>query len=389
MTEVLAGPLRSVRAASGQHAREVNRRSVLHAVASGAAITRADLARLTGLTRPTVSSLIDQLVDEGLVVEVGQGVSAGGKRPTLLAIDAAARQVVAVDVSADPVVGVLSDLGGTTVASSELREGLHGDGLVDAIADLVRDLAGAATAPLAGVGIGTPGLVDADGTVVEAPNLGWHDRPLGTELRERTGLPVWVANDADAAALVEFGRLPEGRDGLALVRIGAGVGAGLVLGGRPYPGARAAAGEIGHLVVVPDGPPCSCGNHGCLETVAGLRPILAAAGLDPAHPPADLDALLAVGGDPVRAAVDAAAVHLGAVVAHLVAILDIGDVVLSVEVPGLGTRLAEQVGRVVEQRLLPRLAADVHVRAAADADGLVLDGAHALVLAGSLGMVRP
>lgn len=389
MTEVLAGPLRSVRAASGQDAREVNRRSVLHAVASGAAVTRADLARLTGLTRPTVSSLIDQLVTEGLVVEVGQGISAGGKRPTLLAIDAGARQVIAVDVSSDPVVAVLSDLGGTEIASRHLPDALHGDDLVDALAAVIAGLADAATAPLAGVGIGTPGLVDADGTVVEAPNLGWHDRPLGRELRARTGLPVWVANDADAAALVEFGRLPEERDGLALVRIGVGVGAGLVLGGRPYPGVRAAAGEIGHLVVVPDGPACSCGNRGCLETVAGLRPILAAAGLDPAHPPADLATLLDAGGDGVRDALEVAATHLGAVVAHLVAILDVADVVLSVEVAGLGDALAERVGAVVHQRLLPRLAEDVRVRSAADADGLVLDGAHALVLAGSLGMVRP
>lgn len=388
MAELLVGPLRSVGGASGQDARELNRRSVLHAIASGAAITRADLARLTGLTRPTISSLVEELVDHGLVVEAGQGPSAGGKRPTLLAVDGAARQVIAIDVSSDAVVGALSDLVGVSSAI-EVRPGVAtGDELVDEVVELIATLASQATAPIAGVGVGTPGLVDVDGTIVEAANLGWHDRPLGAELHERTGLPVWVANDADAAALAEFAHLPEGRDGLAVVRIGAGIGAGLVLGGRPYRGARAAAGEIGHLVVVPDGDRCSCGNAGCLETVASLRPLLAAGGFDPADPPSDLDALLERGGDDARTALDLAALHLGSVVANLIAIVDVADVVLSVEIPGVGEALAERVQQVVTERLLPRLVEDVHVHAATDADRLVLDGAHALVLAGSLGMVR-
>ncbi len=388
MAELLVGPLRSVGGASGQDARELNRRSVLHAVASGAAITRADLARLTGLTRPTISSLVEELAQEGLIVETGPGPSAGGKRPTLLAIDGAARQVIAIDVSSDVVVGGLSDLvGGPGVVES--RPGAAtGDALVDEIVDLISVLAARATAPIVGVGVGTPGLVHADGTILEAANLGWHDRALGAELTERTGLPVWVANDADAAALAEFAHLPEGRDGLAVVRIGAGIGAGLVLGGRPYRGSRAAAGEIGHLVVVPDGDPCSCGNAGCLETVASLRPVLAAAGFEFTEPPADHATLIERDGDAADAALDLAALHLGSVLAHLIAIVDVADVVLSVEIAGVGEVLAERVQRVVTDRLLPTLTQDVRVRAATDADRVVLDGAHALVLASALGMVR-
>jgi predicted NBD/HSP70 family sugar kinase len=388
VADLLAGPLRSVGGASGHHARESNRRAVLHAVASGVAVTRADLARLTGLTRPTISSLVEELVGDGLIVEAGQGPSAGGKRPTLLAIDSAARQVIAIDVSSDALVGALSDLRGMATAVEERSGATTGDALVDEVVDLIEVLAGQATAPLVGVGVGTPGLVHADGTIVEAANLGWHDRALGAELQERTGLPVWVANDADAAALAEFAHLPEGRDGLALVRIGAGIGAGFVLGGRPYRGGRAAAGEIGHLVVVPDGAPCSCGNAGCLETVASLRPLLAASGFDLAAPPTDLTDLLSRGGDAAQAAIDLAALHLGSVLAHLIAIIDVADVVISVEVPGMGEALAERLRQVVAERLLPRLAEGVVVRAAADDDRLVLDGAHALVLAGALGMVR-
>ncbi len=374
MSQQLLGPLRSLGSASSQDARAVNRRSVLHAVATGAALTRADLARLTGLTRPTISSLVDELSDEGLVVELGPGISAGGKRPTLLGIDLAARQVIAIDASVRPFVGVLTDLSGTTHATLEAPD--HDDP-TDALAVLIGELAAQATAPIAGVGIGSPGLVDEDGTVVAAANLGWSDHPLRVLLEAATGLPVWVANDANAAALAEFGRLPSERDGLVLVRIGKGIGAGLVLGARPHVGTRAAAGEIGHLVVEPGGLPCACGNAGCLETVASLPAI---------------DRAIAAHGhgeDAERHAVAAAAGHLGAVLAHLVAILDVGDIVLSVERDGYGETMAAQVAAEIRSRLLQRVAPDVAVRAARDPGGLVLDGAHALVLAGALGMVQP
>lgn len=374
MSDLLLGPPRSLGSASAHDARAVNRRSVLHAIASGVAVTRADLARLTGLARPTISSLVDELSDDGLVIELGPGVSAGGKRPTLLGIDHSARQVIAIDMSVRPIVGVLADLAGTehirVVAEPE------GDP-TEALVTLVEQLKARAHAPIAGVGVGSPGLVAADGTVIEAAHLGWSDHPLRELLEAQTGLPVWVSNDANAAALAEFGRLPTERDALVLVRIGDGIGAGLVLGGRPHVGSNAAAGELGHLVVQPDGLPCACGNAGCLETVASL--------------PAIDRAIAARGGDAaaIEQAVADASEHLGAVIAHLVAILDVSDVVLSVERDGYGEAMAVQVATVVAARRLRRVAASVAVRSAQDPSGLVLDGAHALVLAGALGMVRP
>lgn len=374
MSHQLLGPLRSLGSASSQDARTVNRRAVLHAVASGTAVTRADLARLTGLTPPTISSLVEELSADGLVVELGPGISAGGKRPTLLGIDLAARQVIAIDASVRPFVGMLTDLSGV-----EQARGVAADveDPTDALVGLVEELVAQATAPIAGVGVGSPGLVDEDGTVVEAPNLGWSDHPLRARLEAATDLPVWVANDANAAALAEFGRLPSERDGLVLVRISKGIGAGLVLGARPHVGSSAAAGEIGHLVVQPGGLPCACGNTGCLETVASL--------------PAIDRAIAAAGGgdDAIEQAVTDAAGHLGAVLAHLVAILDVGDVVLSVERDGYGEAMVARVAAEVRARLLRRVAPNVAVRAAGDPSGLVLDGAHALVLAGALGMVRP
>lgn len=387
VSELVVGRLRSVGGASGHDAREVNRRSALHAIASGAAVTRAEIARATGLTRPTVSSLVAELVDEGIVVEVGPGSSAGGKRPTLLAIDPTARQVVAIDASSRPIRGRLVDLGGAILAEHSLPA-VAGDAAVDAVASLIAELAGRATAPLVGVGVGTPGLTTEDGVVVEAANLDWHDLPLRDLLQDRTGLPVVVANDADAAVLVELGSLPQDRHDLALVQVSAGIGAGIVVGGRRLVGGRAAAGEIGHLVIDADGAPCSCGNRGCLETVASVPNLVRLAGGDPAEPPADLAALFAA--DPARAedAIAVAAAGLGSVLAHLVAILDVPDVVLWVDLPGAGAELAPRVEREVRGRLLSRVGAQVSVRCS-DAEELVLDGAHALVLAAVLGMVRP
>jgi predicted NBD/HSP70 family sugar kinase len=387
VSELVVGRLRSVGGASGHDAREVNRRSALHAIASGAAVTRAEIARATGLTRPTVSSLVAELVDEGIVVEVGPGSSAGGKRPTLLAIDPTARQVVAVDASSRPIRGRLVDLGGAILAEGSMPPAA-GDAAVDAVATLISDLAGRATAPLVGVGVGTAGLTTEDGVVVEAANLDWHDLPLRDLLQDRTGLPVVVANDADAAVLVELGSLPPDRHDLALVQVSAGIGAGIVVGGRRLVGGRAAAGEIGHLVIDAEGSPCSCGNRGCLETVASVPNLIRLAGGDPAAPPPDLATLVAT--DPLRAeaAIAVAAAGLGSVLAHLVAILDVPDLVLWVDLPGAGAELAPRVEREVRGRLLSRVGAEVSVRCS-DAEELVLDGAHALVLAAVLGMVRP
>ena len=267
-------PLRPTQTATGTDARQQNLRAALQAVSSEGPISRAEIARRTGLTAPTVSSLVADLLAEGLVTEIGQGASLGGKRPTLLAINSDGRMVAALDLSRDPFEGVLVDLTGAVrdrVVSPVT--GAAGEAAVEAVHDLLATLRERAAAPIAGVGIATPGLVDSAATVVEASNLGWHQLPLAQLVEERHGLPVWLANDADAAALAEFQGLPPGEENVVAVRIARGIGVGMVLGGRPYVGARWAAGEIGHLTVVPGGAPCACGNAGCLETVAGSAAI--------------------------------------------------------------------------------------------------------------------
>ncbi|MGH3443236.1 MAG: ROK family transcriptional regulator, partial [Nitriliruptorales bacterium] len=275
-------------AARNKDARQHNLRAVLQAISSAGELSRADIARLTGLARPTASSLVAELLEGDLVTELGVGTSAGGGRPpTLLGVNPQGRAILALDLSRQPFRGHRVDLTGATRQAVEgERRNLRGDEAVDEVRSLIRRLVDGADAPVVGVGIGTPGLVSSDGVVLEAPNLGWHDLPLAERLDD-LGVPLWIANDADVAALAEVGSLPPDQNSVVVIKMATGVGAGIVIDGRPVVGARSATGEIGHLVVVDDGPPCSCGNAGCLETVASVPGILRlgalAAGLDPAR----------------------------------------------------------------------------------------------------------
>jgi predicted NBD/HSP70 family sugar kinase len=249
-----------------------------------------------------------------------------------------------------------------------------------------------ASAPVLGVGIGTPGIVDLEGRVVEASNLGWHGLPLQQELATRFELPVRVANDAHVAALGEFGTHPG--TNLALVKVGVGIGAGLMVDGHLYRGDRPAAGEVGHIRVSDRGLPCTCGNSGCLETVASvpsiIRQAVAASGphVDPLSLPWDARHLAEVLGErPVRQAIDRAGRSLGAVLAHLVAILDLHHLAVSLELEHGEEAFLAAVAGEVRARVLPALASEVEIVASSHGDDLVTSGAALLVLSEQLGVV--
>ena len=210
--------------------------------------SRADLARSSGLTRVTVSDVVGTLVAEGLLAESAAPVQGRvGKPPVLVHLAEGSRQIVAVDLSADGVAtGALLNLsGGVQQRRTRPLEGRRGQTAVDLVHDLVGELVAAADRPVLGIGVGTPGVVDAAGIVVDAPNLGWHDTALAEGLRAAFDLPVFVANDANTAVLGEHSFGDAGDGGLMLVRVGTGVGSGLVLEGALLHGHRSAAGEVG------------------------------------------------------------------------------------------------------------------------------------------------
>jgi predicted NBD/HSP70 family sugar kinase len=217
-----------------------------------------------------------------------------------------------------------------------------------------------------GIGVGTPGVVDAAGVVVDAPNLGWHGTPLAAGLLEEFELPVFVANDANTAVLGEHTFGDAGDGGLMLVRVGTGVGAGLVLEGALLHGHRSAAGEVGHVVIDPDGAECACGRRGCLETVLAA-PRLRERADEPG-------ALAEVGA------------QVGVALAPVVGTLNLHELVLSGPLELLDGPLLAAVDRTIRERTMPVSGEELVVRTSALGDDVVLVGAAVLVLAGQLGV---
>ena len=334
--------------------------------------SRADLARITGLTRVTVSDLVGELITEGLVEELGAPAgSRVGKPPIMVGLAADSAHIVALDLSVDDTMtGAVINLAGEVKARRELTlAGLQGDDAVAVVHRLAAELIGLADRPVLGIGVGSPGVVDAEGTVIAAPNLGWAHVPLAAGLREALRLPVFVANDANAAVLGEHTFGDSGDGGLMVIRVGTGVGAGLVLEGTLLNGNRAAAGEIGHVVVDPDGERCACSRRGCLETllaVPRLRRRLAE-------------------GDPT-ATLSAIGEQLGAVLAPVVGTLNLQEVVLSGPADLLDGPLREATDRVIRARTMPVSSEGLIVRTSTLGEDGVLVGAAVLVLAGELGV---
>lgn len=337
--------------------------------------SRAQLAREVGVTKVTMSDLVAELIGEGRVLDVGPAEQAGpGKPATLVDLDRTGLLTLAVDLSVPArLQAAVVDITGEVLAREERDAAVDaesGRGVdLDVVVDLVRTALAAAPHPVLGVGIGTPGVVDHEGRVRTAPNLGWTDVALRDVVAEATGLPVLVTNDSDAATQAELSASPESHD-MVLVQVGRGVGCGIVSGGRRVRGAHHAAGEIGHVTVGTDGgDPCSCGRRGCLETWLSL-PRLRAALAGP-----DAGDVVGTGGR-----------RLAVAIAPLVAALDLSEVVLAGP-EDLLAPLVPVVAETLADRLLPTPATPLHVRLATTPEDIVLRGAAALVLWDRLGVV--
>lgn len=357
-----------------EHARGHNRALVLQTLFTAGQQSRADLARRTGLTRVTVSDLVGELIAEGLIVETGQrDGTRPGKPATLLDIGRSAFQVVGIDLSDHSVFrGAVLDLAGTILARAEVPlAGRVGDGALATVFALADELVSLSNRPILGIGVGSPGVVDPDGVVLGAPNLGWVDVPLRSLLAERFGRPVVVANDANAATLAEhsFGNA-EGDT--MLVKVGRGVGAGLLLGGSLLSGGRFAAGEIGHVVVGTDGGhECGCGKFGCLETWLAVPRLEARI----RQAPAEREVILREAGR-----------RLGIALAPIVGALDLSEVILSGPPALLDGTLAEATRETVRERTMAEFHGDLILRMTTLGDDIVLRGAAVMVISAELGV---
>jgi predicted NBD/HSP70 family sugar kinase/biotin operon repressor len=275
---------------SQQEMRQRNLSRVLYAVAGAGPVSRASIAARIGLTRASVSTLVEELLRAGYLVELGPGRSGGVGRPGhALALTGLGPCGVGAEIGVDHLTVCAVDLGGRVRARAvdETPNGEAGPDSVlrrlSSLLDSVTAEAGAAGLRPAGLAVAVPGLVTRSSTnVVRAPNLGWYDTDLAAHLcAGRPPLPLTVENEANFAALAELWLAGEGTARRDFIHVSAevGIGAGVVLDGELLRGTRGFAGELGHVPVQPDGPRCACGGSGCLEQYAGEAALLRAAGI--------------------------------------------------------------------------------------------------------------
>jgi glucokinase-like ROK family protein len=391
--------------ATHQQTKTHNSRLVLGTIYDQGKISRAGIARVTHLTRATVSDAVADLIRRGLVTEVGRGPSAGGKSPILLSVDRDAQHLIGVDLAAGEFRGAVVDFRGEIRHAISLPLGNRTGQAALALAfQLVDALTAATQRPIAGIGIGTPGLFDTvNGVVRRAVNVGWENLPLGDLLQARYHLPVCVINDCQATALAEY-MFGAGQDAgnLVVLRVGHGIGAGVVLDGQLFQGDGFGAGEVGHVVVVEDGLPCRCGNFGCLETVASSAAIVQRAELLARAAPdsrlhrqavdgvplglTDVVDAFRAGDDPARQVVAETGRYLGMAAANLVATLNIHRILVAGSVTQFGHTLVEAIQREMLSRALPILARDTQLGLASlGPDGVIL-GTSALLLTREFGL---
>ena len=371
--------------------RSRNRLRVLETVQQRGAVSRVDIIRTTGLSRTTVSSLVAELLSEGVLSELAgpHAPARGGGRPaTLLGFDPDAGGVLGVHLGHDGVRVLLANLSGGVLGERQREidvDHLPADSLAY-VADTARELVDASGHTMdrvIGMGVAVSAPVQLVSHALRTPSMlrDWTDIDIAARLRERLGVPVHVGNDANLGALAEwtFG-VGRGADDLIYLMLSDGVGAGLILNGRPYEGAAGAAGELGHVAVVDGGYVCRCGNRGCLETVVGTRALVGAVSHSRGPDTTLADVVeLAVAGDPGchRVVVDAGRT-IGRALSGICAVLDPKLVIVGGRIAAAGPPLLDGVREVLARRLPAAISQGVVVAAGRLGDRAEALGAVAL-----------
>ncbi|HRW09402.1 MAG TPA: ROK family transcriptional regulator [Caldilineaceae bacterium] len=388
--------------------RRHNNRLVLQTVYDQSPLSRADVARATNLTATTVSTVVGELLEEGLIQELGAVSTDRGKPPTLISLNKDARHIIALDLSRKIFQGSILNLRGEILLQRYIPlENRSGKEALAVVHTLLQDLLQESTTPLLGIGIGAPGIIDPNNSVIrQAANLGWYNLELGDLLSQEYGQNVQVVNDTQAILLAEnlFGTYKNSSD-MVVIRIGNGIGAAIMCNGQLLHGNGSGVGEIGHVVVVDGGERCSCGNDGCLETVASSRALIRQAKqLARSHPGSalhqlttDIDAITLETvveafrlGDPlVTPLVTQVGYHLGSAIAHLISVVGTPRILLCGGLTEFGKPFMDVIrfearrrcltGRLTEPEICP-------VTLTTNLSDLVVMGAAATLLANELGL---
>ncbi len=332
---------------------------LLNLIRTGRARTRGELGEVTGLARSTVAQRIDALIEAGLVVEVGGAPSTGGRPPSLLGFNAEAGVILAADLGAThsriAVCNLLAESLVETTAEIDINKGPDEvlGWLLDTF-DRLLDGIGRAQSEVRGVGIGVPGPVDyVRGMAVNPPIMaGWHMHPIKDGFVQRYDAPVLVDNDVNIMALGEYWVMEPKVDDFVFVKVGTGIGSGLILGGVLHRGANGAAGDIGHVRATSEDVVCRCGNNGCLEALAGgaaLAARLRESGLD-AMGGRDVVRLVERGNEDATRAVRQAGRLIGQVLASMVNLLNPSLIMIGGDLARAEQQLLAGIREIVYQR---------------------------------------
>jgi predicted NBD/HSP70 family sugar kinase len=361
--------LNNFQVATSETARDINRRIMLNLIRRHQPISRAALARHSGLQPSTVSLITQQLIEEKWVTEGAIGHISRGRRPRFLHLNKERIGIIGINIRPATTTFALADIDANFLAQESLPTAQEPEQFIAELCQRVRNLI--QTHPeisYEGIGVSLPGRIDlATQRLVFAPNLGWRDVDLITPLEQATGLSVELENAANACALAEvwFGRNTEGVRNLIAVTVSEGIGAGMILNGQLVRGTTGVAGEFGHITIVEDGLECPCGNRGCWEvyasnsaavryyTQATLRGRSGKAGALPTESAPTFDDILRLAdqGDPKAIeAIDQMAHYIGAGVALLVVGLAPDVIVLVGEVTQFWGRIGPAIEKIVRSR---------------------------------------
>ncbi len=368
---------------TNQKVKNINKRVILSLIQfTPGGISRAELARQLGLTRSAVTTIINDLMKKGIIQEAAKETGASGRPRTPLTISPDAGYVAGIDIGATHLRIALANFAAQVIAEKEisLQVDWGPETCLQETDNLLRELlveANISLLQLSSIGFGVPGPVSSDAGMVIAPPImpGWDGYPIRKTLEDLWGIPVSVNNDAELGALGEwaYGAGRASKD-LAYIKVGTGVGAGLLIGGHIYQGSTGSAGEIGHLTVDNNGPLCSCGNRGCLETLSGGHAIARIAKdaiknkentqlkeLPLKQIIAKDVALAAQRGDLLsQRIIEDAGQHLGIAIAGLVNVFNPDMVVVGGGIAQIGDLFIEPIRKTVEERSL--LAATTKMR---------------------------
>lgn len=377
--------------------REYNRWLIANLLRREGPLSRADLASRLELSAPAVSRIVEGLINQGYVEEMGLAHTPVGRRPRLLGIRAQAGSVIAVDLRRVDTVEVgLVDLQGNLAGSREGRlRSPDPDAVVSEIGRLSREVieaCGGESPPPMAAGLACPGVIDfEEGSVEYSAHLGWRDVPIRSLLSQELGLPTVVDTDCNAPALAESW-LGAGAsvDHLVYLALGPGLGVGMVVGGSVYRGAAGVAGELGHTVVqLEGGRQCRCGNTGCVETFLSDEAIIRAAGEagvnlpDGAEAPgfqvSQIFAAARAGDRRAQQVVEGVSRALEAVVANILNLLNPELLVLDAQ-PGLAPEVMAAAHRAAERCVLPLVGSAARIEPPTLGGKTVLVGAAMLVL---------